>query len=168
MCRFTYLITFNISIISHIHVCMILTYIHVFSFNYPHIDCTSGPDTVCTHSYRLWFPYRISMGTAGGIWNKSQPIIGCRLQTHIFILLSLSHIIVAVLHHSCLIFPSCRSGSADDTDAKHNLRLSTVVQGSGMWKETQEIPNRIKPVYHLSIFVPVVILERNFSSEWKK
>lgn len=60
-----------------------------------------------TIQYRLWFPCRISMDTAGGIWNKSQHIIACRLQTHVLIFLSLSHyIVVAVYEWFCIIHAS--------------------------------------------------------------
>lgn len=56
--------------------------------------------------------------------------------------------------------------------AKHDLRLRATEAGSGLWKGMRVISNGIKPACHLlcikmSISVPVLILEGNFSAEWK-
>lgn len=157
--------------------CMISTHIHIFSINYPHIDGTRGRDTAL---YTLVLAV-ISLQNINGHCRGHLKYITAHYclqtpdpHTHFSVPITLycCCCLWMVLHHSCLIFPSCHSGSADDTDAKLNGRLRAAVEGSGMWKEMQVISNRIKPACHLlcikmSISGPVFIFERNLSAEWK-
>lgn len=122
----------------------------------------------CTPKCWLWFPCRISMDTAGGIWNKWQHIIACRLQTYELIFLSLSHyVVVAVYEWFCIVHASYSLAVTVDLQMTQMQSLtgdSAVVEGGRMWKEMQVISNRIKPACHLlcikmSISGPVFILE---------
>lgn len=119
----------------------------------------------CTLLCSLWFSCRISMDTAGGIWNKSQHIIACWLQNHKLIFSAPFTLYCCclwmVLHHPSFKFPACHSGCANDTGAKHNWTFTVLVwcEKKCRWQNKTCLP----PVFQQNVnIVTNFILERNF------
>lgn len=103
----------------------------------------------CTLQYWLWFPCRISMDAAGGIWNKSQHIIARRLQTNILIFLSLSHyfVVVAVYEWFCIIHASYFLAVTVDLQMTHMQKQTGAMverrakcERNGKWSLTESNP----------------------------